>query len=156
MSRVGDTTATAGYDARWPIRAYHVARLLERGPRPRSELATAARSFTQKSLVEDILCAMENDRIVVASTPSDHHMTRGERISFLQATPDDEARFVPQIVLTLSDKGRRFLEQHDQGAEAGACSCEWCAELAEIRAWAERQTPEQISAAWLAVADQIS
>jgi hypothetical protein len=149
--RIGDTTATAGYDARWPIRAYHAAYSLARGPALRSHLAALLRCIISRSIVEDTLCAMENDRIVLATAAE--HLTRGERIALLA---QDGGVFVPQITFTLSDKGIRFIAEHQQNAPLGTCTCVWCAELAEVRAWADRQTPEQISAAWNAVAAQIT
>lgn len=139
MSRTGDTSATAGLDARWPIRAFRVARLLQGGAISRTELAKLASAFTQKSLVEDLLCAMENDQIVISATSE--HLTRGERMSALKnglAEPEP-AR------LALSAKGRRFLRDHRQALEAGTCPCVWCVELAEIRAWAA--TPGEVERA---------
>jgi hypothetical protein len=149
---IGDTTATAGCDARWPIRAFRIAQLLARGAMAREALAIEARAFLPRSLIEDTLCAMENDGIVLASPLT--HLTRSERIA--QLAQDTGGVFVKTILLTLSEKGRQFLREHQQAAEAGTCRCCWCTDLAEIRAWAEKQTPEQISAAWIACAAQIS
>jgi hypothetical protein len=150
---IGDTTATSGYDARWPIRAYRIAQMLANGAKAREALAIEARAFLPRSLIEDTLCAMENDGIVLASAPMGH-LTRSERIALL--AQEVGGVFVKTILLTLSERGRQFLREHQQAAEAEVCRCCWCTDLAEIRAWAEKQTPEQISFAWLAVAAQIS
>lgn len=135
----GESAAGAGHDARWPLRAYPVARLLASGPHRREDLARLAETVchVRKSLVEDVLCAMENDKIVEAAPLP--HFTVAERRQALAGLPAREGRGAGGA-LRLTAKGRCFLFSHRQDVEPGTCACCWCADLAAIRAWAA-ETP---------------
>lgn len=138
-------SAGAGHDARWPLRAYPIARLLASGPHRREDLARLAETVchVRKSLVEDVLCAMENDKIVEAAPVP--HFTVAERRRALagrlcMTAQERRAVSATSGALQLTANGRRFLFSHKQDLEAGTCICFWCADLAAIRAWAA-ETP---------------
>ncbi len=136
MRREGDTSPAAGHDACWPIRAYRILSALPPLlPVSREALVTAAGPVLKRSLVEDTICAMENDKILEAAPLP--HMTQGER---RRALLDDRSA-KPSRGLRLTAKGARFIEQHRQDVEAGTCPCEWCVDLAQIRAWVVVQEP---------------
>lgn len=146
MRRTGD--ATPGHDARWPLRGFRVAQLLSTGPHLRDDLARLAETVCniRRTLVEDVLCAMENDGIVAAAPVP--HLGRGERTELLRAarTASDRRVELAQATaaLRLTAKGHVFLTTHKQDLDAGTCPCIWCADLAAIRAWvAETPIEEQ-------------
>lgn len=136
MSRPSEGTATAGHDARWPIRAYRVAQHIRaNGPCSRDNLlAVAIVVGVGRMLAEDTICAMENDGIVEVAPL--RHLTLSERRQARGGTVVKLSRG-----LRLSAKGERFVDAHQQHAELGTCSCWWCVDLAEIRAWAAETPP---------------
>lgn len=144
---LGENAAVgAGHDARWPIRAFAVARLLAVGPHRRIDLARLAESVCglRRTLVEDVLCAMENDGIVTAA-PVPHLTVAERRLLILNARSAADRRLGLAAMtgaLRLTPKGRRFVLTHKQEAEAGSCGCCWCVELAEVRAWVAEQPPD--------------